>query len=264
MNRRSAAAYLASLVATGCGGGGGGNDTVAVAGSGAAAPTPAVAPPPAPAPAPAPAPVPAVAPAPVAAPAPSPTAFAGPSSIALWGDSMVPGIARAFEYMWSPPRRIFDGGIAGQASPEIAARATADVDHRDWITIYWMGHNNITDPERVKADLAASIAHLAPGNDRFIVLSILNNGDGSADRGSDRYNTVLKLDSELAAAYGNNYLDIRSFMVAQSNPGNPQQAEELRRDVPSSTLRFDGIHLHGPGDEVVAQRLIDFIRGRGW
>jgi hypothetical protein len=260
MNRRSAAAYLATLVATGCGGGGSGSgsssDTVAVAGSGGAAPSPAAAPVPAPAAAPVSAPAP--------APAPSPTAFAGPSSIALWGDSMVPGIARAFGYMWSPSREIFDGGIGGQTSQEITARTTADTDHRDWITIYWMGHNNDNQPEQIKADFAASIAHLAPGNNHFIVLSVLNKGDGTEDRGSDAYNRVLKLDSDLAAIYPDNYLDLRSFMVAQSNPADPQQADDLRRDVPSSSLRFDGIHLHGAGDEVVGQKIIDFIRGKGW
>jgi lysophospholipase L1-like esterase len=195
---------------------------------------------------------------------PAPAAFAGSSGIALWGDSMIPGIAAAFGYLWEPPRQIFDGGIAGQTSPEIAARATADTGHRDWVTMFWMGHNNDTDPEQIKADMAASVAHLAPGNNRFIVLSVLNKADGSEDRGSPRYNTVMKLNADLAARYGDNFLDIRSFMVAQSDRGNPGQAQEIDKDLPSSSLRFDGIHLTGDGDEVVGRRLIEFIRARGW
>jgi lysophospholipase L1-like esterase len=228
---------VASLIVAGCGGGGGGAGEGAV--GLAASPPPANA-------------------------APAPAAFAGTSSIALWGDSMIPGIAAAFTYLWEPPRQVFDGGIAGQTSPEITARATADTAHRDWITIFWMGHNNDTDPERIKADIAASVAHLAPGNRRFIVLSVVNKADGSEDRGSPRYNTVMKLNSELAATYGDNFLDIRSFMVAQSDQGNPGQAQEIDKDLPSSKLRFDGIHLTGDGDEVVGRRIIEFIRSKGW
>jgi hypothetical protein len=132
------------------------------------------------------------------------------------------------------------------------------------VTIFWMGHNNDTDPEQIKRDIAASVAHLAPGNNRFIVLSVVNKADGSEDRGTPRYNTIIRLNSELAATYGDNFLDIRSFMVAQSDPGNPGQALEIQKDLPSSNLRFESIHLTGTGDEVIARRLIDFIRSRGW
>jgi lysophospholipase L1-like esterase len=239
MNRRSAAASLAALIVAGCGGGGGGGGDGTGAGAGLAAPAPANT-------------------------TPAPAAFAGSSGIALWGDSMIPGIASAFGYLWEPPRQVFDGGISGQTSPEIAARATADTGHRDWVTIFWMGHNNDTDPGRIKADIAASVAHLAPGNNRFIVLSVLNKADGSEDRGSPRYNTVMQLNADLAATYGDNFLDIRSFMVAQSDRGNPAQAQEIDKDLPSSSLRFDGIHLTGSGDEVVGRRLIEFIRAKGW
>lgn len=245
MNRRTAAALVASLLAGGCGGGGGGG-----AAAGAGAPVASTDSNPAPAPTP--------------TPTPAPSAFVAPSSIALWGDSMIPGISRAFTYMWDPPRQTFDGGIAGQTSAQIAARVLEDTDHRDWVTIFWMGHNNVTQPDQIKADIGASVSHLAPGNSRFIVLSVLNEGNGLEDKGSTNYNIIIKLNGELAASYPNNYLDIRSFMVSQFDANNPQQVDEAQRDVPSSSLRFDAIHLTGSGDEVVGGRIIDFIRSRGW
>jgi len=238
MNRRSATVYLATLLAAGCGGGGGGG-APAADGAGAPAPGPA-------------------------AISPAPQFFAGPSSIAMWGDSLTPGVATAFTYMWNPPREIFNGGIIGQTSQEIAARATSDTSHRDWITTFWIGQNNDTQPEQIKADIAASVAHLAPGNNHFIVLSVVNKADGTEDRGSARYDTIIKLNSDLAAIYGDHFVDIRSFLVAQADPNIPEQAEEIRRDVPSSRLRVDEIHLSGDGDEVIAARLIDFIRAKGW
>jgi hypothetical protein len=241
INRRSAVAYVASLIVAGCGGGGGGGtDSAGAAGTTSSDPGLS----------------------PVSAPSAAPTAFAGSPGIALWGDSLIPGISRAFTYMWTPPREIFDGGIAGQTSTEVAARATADTDHRDWIQIYWMGQNNDTDPNQIKADIAASVAHLAPGNNHFIVLSVVNRADGTEDKGSANYNTIVQLNSDLAATYGDNFLDIRSFMVSQSDPNG--QADEISSDVPSSNLRADVIHLTGSGDEVVGGKIIDFINARGW
>jgi hypothetical protein len=234
MRRRTAAAFVASLMVTACGGGGGGGAD----GAGASVPD--------------------------AGAAPAPAAFAGPSGIAMWGDSMIPGVARAFAYMWDPPRPIFDGGVGGETSVQVTARETVDNDHRDWVTIFWMGHNNDAQPDQIKADIATSIAHLAPGNNHFIVLSVVNKADGTEDRGSPLYGTIMKLNADLAATYPNNFLDIRSFMVGQSDPNDGEQADELRKDLPSSQLRFDGIHLSGHGDEVVGQRIIDFIHAKGW
>jgi hypothetical protein len=240
MRRRTAAAFVASLVVTACGGGGGGGG-VATDGAGASQPDSSA-----------------------ASAGPAPAAFAGTSSIAMWGDSMIPGVARAFAYMWDPPRQIFDGGVGGETSVQVTARETADNDHRDWVTIFWMGHNNDGQPDQIKADFATCIAHLAPGNNHFIVLSVVNKADGTEDRGSPPYDTIMKLNADLAATYPNNFLDIRSFMVAQSDPNDPEQADELQKDLPSSQLRFDGIHLSGHGDEVVGQRIIDFIHAKGW
>jgi hypothetical protein len=240
MRRRTAAAFVASLVVTACGGGGGGGTEAAGA------------------------PAPDSTPAPDPTPAPAPAAFAGTANIALWGDSMIPGVSRAFTYLWDPPREIFDGGIAGQTSAEVAGRALADNDHRDWLTIFWMGHNNDSQPDQIKADIAACVAHLAPGNNRFIVLSVLNKADGTEDKGSPRYDTILKLNADLAAAYPDNFLDMRSFMVSQFNPGDPQELEDAQKDLPSAQLRADSIHLSGFGDEAVGHRLIDFIHAKGW
>lgn len=245
MKRRAATAWLASMFVGACGGGGGGGEVSASSSSGAVGPAPA--------PAPAPAP---------SSSLPAPTT----PHIALWGDSMVPPVARALAPLY-PDRQVFDGGFSGETSAQIAARQAADTAHRDWITVFWTGHNDMrvdhtTASAQIKADLAASIARLAPGNNRFIVLSVINNAE--TPRGSPRYNTILQLNNELAAIYGQNFFDIRSFMVGQSNPANPQQAADLAADIPSSALRFDEIHLTGFGADVVAKRLKQLFESRGW
>jgi lysophospholipase L1-like esterase len=236
MDRRGAVTAVASFLLGACGGGGGGGSEPA-----------AVAPP----------------------SSGQASALAVPTTrnIALWGDSMLPPVARALAPLYSD-REVFDGAVAGETSMQVAQRQAEDTAHRDWVTVFWVGHNNIRIDASVAAaeverDLEASIARLAPGNNRFLVLSVLNNAV-DAPRGSAQYDAVLRLDAELAQRYPSNYFDMRSFMVAQGNPNDPQQAAELAADVPSSTLRFDEIHLTGAGADVVARRLQAEIAARGW
>jgi lysophospholipase L1-like esterase len=258
MDRRLATSWIASVMLAGCGGGGGGGSSVAEtppAGSTSAlALGPASAPPP-PAPTPAPPPPPAI---------PPPTT----RNVALWGDSMTPPTARALQLLFAGQREVFDGGVAGETSGQISARQAADTTHRDWITVFWYGHNDIridtpTAAERVKAELAASIARLTPGNNRYVVLSLANNAS-EARRGSGQYQAVIQLNNDLAALYPQNYLDIRAFMVSQYDPANGQQAQEFQDDVPSSSLRFDDIHLTGFGADVVARRIREYFQSKGW
>src|SRR5687768_655291 len=174
MDRRTAAAFVATLVAGGCGGGGG-QEATALADT-------------RPSPPPAPAPAPAVAPASLPSTA--------SSDIALWGDSMVPGVARAFQYV-DPARQIYDGGIPGETSIQIAARQLADSAHTNWINVFWYGHNNPTAAAQIKADIAASVAHLASGNTSFIVMSVVNQ-DPREVRGTPGYQILIDLNNELA------------------------------------------------------------------
>lgn len=235
MNRRSALGALASAVLAACGGGGGGGGS---AGSGAAPSAQAAG-----------------------------STFAGPSKVALWGDSMVPPVATALQLL-DPGRAVFDGGVPGETSMQVLARQAADSAHRDWINVFWFGHNNVRMDEtaaaaQVKADMAAAISLLAPGNNRFIVLSVVNNAF-TAVRGSSQYGVVTQLDADLAATYPANYFDMRAFMVAQSSPIDWQGSTDLANDVPASALRADDIHLNGFGAEVVATRLKALLDQRGW
>lgn len=188
MNRRQAATLLGTLMLAACGGGGGGGA--------APAPTPTAAD--------------------TGASASGSSALRVPTTpnIALWGDSMVPPLSRALDLVLDD-RQIHDGGVAGETSMQVLQRLLGDRDHKDWITIFWFGHNNIrvdaaAAPAQVKADLAAAIASLAPGNNNFIVLALVNNAI-TAPAGSAEYQTVMQLNQDLAAAYPRNFFDIRQI-----------------------------------------------------
>ena len=145
MDRRSAICISVAALLGACGGGGGGST----------APTASASPAPSPAPSP--------------SPSPSSAASLSPN-VACWGDSLTPAFALNLQVL-VPNRTVFDGGYLGMTSTYISGMQLADGTMTSWINVFWEGHNNITDPATIKSDIAQSIAHLAPGNRRFIVLS---------------------------------------------------------------------------------------------
>lgn len=244
MDRRAAAAWVASIVLGGCGGGGGAAGTP---GGGGVIAVPAPSPAPAPSPSPSPAPAP---------PATAP--------IAAWGDSLTPPFAANLQLLY-PERMVYNGGVAGQSSTEISTRLRADTGGRNsWVNIFWMGTNNPTQPAQIMADIAASVAALAPGNDRFLVLAVLNKDRPEDLRGGEVYNTIVQLNRELAAIYPGNYLDIRAYLVGQFNPALPQDVTDMQNDVIPASLRFDEIHLNNDGSVLVAKKVKEFLDAKGW
>lgn len=193
----------------------------------------------------------------------APPAFSGSPNIAAWGDSLTPPFAANLQLLY-PTREVYDGGISGQTSNQIAARQVADTGHRTWINIFWYGHNNQTQPAQIKADIAASVATLAPGNTRFLVLAVVNQATALEIRGGADYPTIIQLNNELAALYPQNYLDIRAHLVNGYNPAIAQDVADFQNDVAPSSLRFDPIHLNNGGSVRVAEKVREVIDAKGW
>jgi lysophospholipase L1-like esterase len=263
MDRRSAVGFLGSWLLAGCGGGGGSSNDASAAPlpSGRTdgitpvetAPTNVAA---------------------VGAPAapgnlpagskPPVSAVAKPlsSNIAVWGDSITDIYYPTLRALY-PNRNVFNGGVSGQTSMQIAARMTADSAHKTWVTVFWYGHNNWTKDE-VKSDIAASVSSLAPGNSAYVVLSMLNWADGTESRGQSRYDMIMRVNQELAATYANNFLDIRSHLVSLYNRNNSQDVKDFQNDLPPTSLRFDTIHPNEAGCDAIAKKLQEYFSSRGW
>jgi lysophospholipase L1-like esterase len=235
MDRRNAAALIGTILLGGCGGGGG---SAGVADSTASMPG-------------------------VTTPTPSLAAGLSPD-IAVWGDSLTPPVAANLQ-MLEPSRTVFDGGVNGETSTQIAARQLADTGRRGWVNVFWYGANDPDDPARIRADLAASVAAvLAAGNSRFLVLSVVNEAKPQSSLGSATLATIVQLNAELAALYPNNFFDIRAYLLAHPNPNNPQDLADVQNgDVPSS-LRVDEIHLDNDGALLVANKVKELLDARGW
>lgn len=192
--------------------------------------------------------------------------------VVAWGDSHTSGLPddrRVLGYAEAlaallPARAVLDRGVAGQTSSQIADRQAADAGARDDVAIFWYGGNNQWDPDRIRADVARSVAALAPGNQRFLVLPVLNQAGPAERRGGSVYEGIVRLNAQLAADYPQNFVDVRSALVQAADPANAQDRQDLRDDVPPTSLRADGVHLNAAGYALVARVVRDALATRGW
>jgi hypothetical protein len=183
-------------------------------------------------------------------------------NIAFWGDSLTPPVAANLQLFYSD-RTVFNGGISSQSSFDVLAREQADTAKHGWVTVLWFGHNNDANPQQVKNDMAAAVAALSPGNNRFVVLSLLNKADVEY-KGTAMYNTVLQLNADLQAMFPNNYVDVRTALVNAYNPNSPADVTAHANDVPPPSLLHDADHLNNDGSVLVATKVRDFIAAKGW
>jgi lysophospholipase L1-like esterase len=186
-------------------------------------------------------------------------------SITTWGDSLTAGDGASASTNRYPAALgrysgflVSNGGVSGQTSTQIRTRQTAGSNTWTSPTIIWAGRNNFTDTNAVLADVAAMVANLATyGNtNRYLVMSVINANNSNEWVGTTSYNTITNLNGALLAAYGANYLDIRSYLVSQYNPLNAQDVIDHNHDcLPSSLQGGDGIHLLDAGYLAVADQI---------
>jgi hypothetical protein len=249
MRRR---AVLSLLAASGwlaaCGGGGGGGDD--------ALPTSGTGPPPVPG-----------TDGEVPVPGTGGEAPGGPlrRDVAVWGDSLTVRVAELMAPLLAG-RQVYNGGVVGETSAEIAQRhgRGAGQARADWINIFWYGHNNQTESDRIVDDIAQSIARLASGNERFLVMSLVNQAAPREARGGQDYETILRTNRILQERWPRQYLDVRGFLVRQADRNRWDDERDFLRDVPPASLRYDAIHLNDEGSGRVARLLRDELAARAW
>ena len=161
-------------------------------------------------------------------PSPGPGPDPGGTPIVAWGDSWTSGV----------------GAIDGMSFPDQLR----------------MGGNNFFEPEGVKSDMAKAVGFLFTG--KFIVLGLLN--AGSEPRGSASHAQITRLNTDLARAYPDNFLDIRAILVASYDPSSRQDIADHANDVPPASLRNDDQHPNEAGYAIVAQQVAGIIRAKGW
>jgi lysophospholipase L1-like esterase len=188
-----------------------------------------------------------------------------PARIGCWGDSLTfgtgtsPGLS--FPSVLAhllPGSQVYNEGIPGQTSPEIAKRFLADPDHWGDFTVIWVGRNNYSETTQVLGDIADMVAAL-PAPKRFVVLSVTTADFPNEYTGQSGANLIRSLNRMLKATYPANYLDIEDFLESRYNPRNPRDAKNHANRILPSSLRSDEIHLTARGYALVGQRVARFI-----
>lgn len=86
-------------------------------------------------------------------------------------------------------------------------------------------------------------------------MSVINRADGTEGPGTTAYDNIAAINAALAATFPNNYLDIRSLIVAASGGTG---------DAPASGWTSDGLHLNDSGAAFVRDQVNAYLRGKGW
>jgi lysophospholipase L1-like esterase len=161
-------------------------------------------------------------------------------------------------------RRVFDGSGIAESSPAVAQRMISDTARHNWVTVIWCGHNDLKLPDQVKADIARMIGALSPGNDRYVIVSLMNPDRPTGIKGGALYPFVLQLNADLQALYPGHFLDVRNPLVAMYNPNDPVEVQDHLDDVCPTHLRSDDIHFRQEGSAIVAGMIRAFILQHGW
>jgi hypothetical protein len=172
------------------------------------------------------------------------------ASITAWGDSLTAdtGVhSYPAQLQQQTGLAVYNGGVGGQTSTQIAARCVAATDKYGEFTVIWAGRNNYAAQSTVLADIASCVAVL-PTPKRCLVLSITNANIPNEYSGQTNYNQIISDNTALAAIYTGGpstcgYLDIRSYIVGQYNAGNAADVIDHGHDVPPFSLR--GVDLGG-------------------
>ena len=154
----------------------------------------------------------------------------------------------------------FDWAFTAGMNTNIRAVTYTDKDSTN--CVLWMGVNNVSQVETIKADIRACVAHLKTLGKRVLILTLITNSDWTI--GTANYNSMTAVNDWLKAEYPSNHYDILAFLRSQYNPAIPQDVTDYNNGITPSSLRVDGIHLNTTGNNLVADKVYEFFNSRGW
>ena len=164
-------------------------------------------------------------------------------AFACWGDSLTAngtGYADTLATSYTPTRKLYNGGVGGYTIAQAFSAQTAAPLYRDRILII---HDKMNSGETVDAYVATVQAMIAYQPRMFLIVSGIFSTDGSQDPGSAYYIRQSSVNTQLAALYPANFLDV-SVLLADD------------------TTRSDGVHLTTTARDTIlipaiAQKLVD-------
>jgi lysophospholipase L1-like esterase len=133
-----------------------------------------------------------------------------------------------------------DGSVFAFAAAEEVRGLTA------WL---WLGRNGADPGRTVIDDIAAAVGSL--GHDRFLVGSVLT----GAEDGHDAVAAIRKLNAELAATYGEHFVDLEAELFQWAF--DDDDYADVAAGITPGSQRSDGIHLNAAGYVNVAWAFAD-------
>jgi hypothetical protein len=181
--------------------------------------------------------------------------------LVAWGDSLSNGTfsrgvgiqsdatGRAFRY-------VDEQGNSGETTSQIASRMLADTTHHDLVQSMWPGRNDINnaaqtvDVTAIKAGNASMVAAAQVRSNKYVVLGVTNANinagalySNSEAVGTPIGDAVVALNNDLAALYGDHFLDIRSLIVSQGLLGDANDQADAAAGVPPRSKMDDDVHF---------------------
>lgn len=193
------------------------------------------------------------------------------AATAFWGDSLTVGfLGGSTNFSTNGLHNAFDGGLSGDTAAQIKTRfITTYPSHRTfdwWNHVIWAGQNHTTEADLVNnVDDIVSYITSTIGHDRFLVVSVINAGMTATDQGpaGARYLEKIGANATMAAAYGNQFLDLHGQLVDYGV--SIEDAQSVDYDAPPSTYQPTDIHLTGTGGyQFVGDRIYEKLDSLGF
>jgi hypothetical protein len=152
--------------------------------------------------------------------------------------------------------------------------------HKDSISVMWLGRNNIWSNQTgdwklgmVKRDNQAIIDTRTPLNKRYIVMGQINAvAENTSATGSNKnlYDYTVRINEELETIHGPNFLNIRrefidrGLQVAGITPTAEDQDAIAKDAPPPSLMNIAGDHPSIVGYETIGALVAEHIISKGW
>ncbi|MGP5282098.1 hypothetical protein ACTXNJ_12980 [Pseudomonas helleri] len=137
------------------------------------------------------------------------------------------------------------------------------------VPIIFMGSNNPSAPDQIKADIEALVNQGPIVNKRFLILTPVMGGpltpgqSTTSGVGSDTYNGIKAVEEWATKKYGDRVLKIREWS-AQFHNGSADDLDDIAKGVVPRSLRTDGIHWITSFSNQVADLIKNEIVKKGW
>lgn len=191
------------------------------------------------------------------------------SPIGTWGNSLTfgsTGIIGGYPtYLMQLARRfVYNGGVVGEIAASVRARFMAQSAYFRRPNVIWVGRNDleaslITARNNILTNIAQMVDSMTYyGNSHYLICGMITKGGQGI--GTAGYDTLTAINTTLSQIYGERYVDLNTWLVANYNPASPPDVANHAQNVVPLSLRVDSIHLTNPGYLLVAQYIYNNYR----